>query len=72
MPDLAADHFFIVLRDDDARLYRHRDDTDEAAVKEAQRLALVAPGHTFFVLKAIKAAKFEPVPVIETTTPIPF
>lgn len=53
--------FHVVLRVDDQRLHRHQDEA--AALREAERLARLQPGTTFFVLSALKTAEVPPAPV---------
>ena len=66
--------FYVVLRDDDTRLHRHS--YPEDAEREAERLADANRDHTFFVLKATKAAAEKrekpPIVFIETDDNLPF
>lgn len=58
--------FYVVLRDDDARLrrYSYADAGSAASNAEACRLAALHPGHKFYVMKCVRAAsKNAPPPV---------
>ena len=61
------DGFFVVLREDDARLRRHG--TDIAARAEAERLARENPGRRFYVL-GTQAAAVVSAPPVEWKTPV--
>lgn len=52
--------FYVILRDDDNRLFRHGDPM--AAQAEAARLAAANPGHGFYICKAMSVAEKEPPP----------
>ena len=63
----SGDLFYVVLRDDDRRLFRHEYVAgNQPADAEAGRLAAMYPGHKFYVLKVVryahKAAPPKPAP----------